>query len=124
MKELISSIISDMSEVGKPHSKFLKTLFPTILATRGRVTFRTLSRYSDLHEKTYSRQFAKAFDFVSFNRALTDQTLGTNSERIGAFDASFIPKADRSTYMAVASSTTAVIIDRRKDWRSSPGMLS
>jgi hypothetical protein len=117
MKELISSVLSEMSDVDKPQSKFLETLFPTILATRGRVTFRNLSRYSDLHEKTYSRQFAKAFDFVAFNRALTDQTLGTHSERIGAFDASFIPKAGKSTY-AVASSTTVLIIDRRKDWRS------
>jgi len=98
MKELISSILSDMSDVGKAQSKFLETLFPTIVATRGRVTFRNLSRYSDLHEKTYSRQFAKGFDFVGFNRALTDQTLGTTSERIGAFDASFIKKAGTSTY--------------------------
>lgn len=98
MKELISSILSDMSDVGKVQSTFLETLFPTILATRGRVTFRNLSRYSDLHEKTYSRQFAKTFDFVSFNRALTDQTLGACSERIGAFDASFIKKAGTSTY--------------------------
>jgi len=98
MKELISSILSDMSDVGKAQSKFLETLFPTIVATRGRVVFRNLSRYSDLHEKTYSRQFAKIFDFVSFNRALTDQTLGTRSERIGAFDASFIKKAGKSTY--------------------------
>jgi hypothetical protein len=98
MKELISSILSDLSDVGKPQSTFLETLFPAILATRGRVTFRNLSRYSDLHEKTYSRQFAKGFDFVGFNRALTDQTLCPHSERIGAFDASFIPKAGTSTY--------------------------
>ena len=98
MKELISTIVSEMPDVGKAQVKFLETLFPTILATRGHVTFRNLSRYSALHEKTYSRQFAHAFDFVSFNRALMDQSLGTSSERIGAFDASFIKKAGKCTY--------------------------
>jgi len=98
MKELIASILSAMSDVGKVQCKFLETLFPAILATRGHVTFRNLARHSDLHEKTYSRQFAKAFDFVAFNRTLIDQVLGTRSERIVAFDASFIKKAGKSTY--------------------------
>ena len=98
MKELISPIISNMSDVGKAQSKFLETLFPAILATRGHVTFRNLSRYSDLHEKTYNRQFAKAFDFVSFNRALIDDVLGTSNERILAFDASFIKKSGKFTF--------------------------
>ena len=98
MKALLSPIVSNMSDVGKAQSKFLETLFPAILATRGHVTFRNLSRYSDLHEKTYSRQFAKAFDFVSFNRALIDDVLGTSSERILAFDASFIKKAGKFTF--------------------------
>lgn len=56
MQELISSIVSKMTAVGKVQTKFLETLFPTILATRGRVNFRNLSRYSALWEKTYSRQ--------------------------------------------------------------------
>jgi hypothetical protein len=98
MKELISPILSDMSEVGKAQRDFLETLFPAILATRGHVTFRNLSRYSDLNEKTYSRQFARPFDFVSFNRRLIDDTLPPGSERISAFDASFIKKAGKATH--------------------------
>jgi hypothetical protein len=34
-----------MSTVSKPQAKFLETLFAAILALRGRVNFRTLSRY-------------------------------------------------------------------------------
>ena len=98
MKELIARILSEMSDVGKAQRKFLERLFPAILATRGHVTFRNLARHSDFQEKTYRRQFAKAFDFVAFNRALIDQALGTSSERILAFDASFIRKAGKATY--------------------------
>ena len=42
------------------------TLFTTILAVCGKVNFCNLSRYSGFSEKTYSRQFAKAFDAVRF----------------------------------------------------------
>jgi len=37
---------------------------------RGKVNFRNMSRYSDLSEKTYSRQFRKPFDFADFNQHL------------------------------------------------------
>ncbi|MBI4529958.1 MAG: transposase [Candidatus Latescibacteria bacterium] len=96
--EIISPILSNMPEVGTCQSTFLETLFPAIFATRGPVNFRNLSRYSELTEKTYRRQFAKPCDFVRFNRRLIDRTIGTESERIGAFDASFIKKAGKSTY--------------------------
>ena len=84
--------------ISKPQRKFLLTLFTTILVVRGKIHFRNLSRYSDLSEKTYSRQFAKAFDAISFNRQLINETIGTESERIVAFDPSFIPKAGKQTY--------------------------
>jgi hypothetical protein len=98
MKELISPIVSEMSDVGKAQSKFLETLFPTILATRGAVNFRNLSRYSYLSEKTYSRQFANSFDFMAFNRRLIDDTFSQTGERVELFDASFIKKAGKHTY--------------------------
>jgi hypothetical protein len=69
-----------------------------MLATRGALNFRNFARYSALNEKTYSRQFARSFDFVDFNRRLIDETIGTTSERIIAFDASFIKKAGKHTY--------------------------
>lgn len=98
MMELISTIVSEMPDVGKPQAKFLETLFPTILATRGPVNFRNLSRYSAFSEKTYSRQFAKEFDFMTFNRRLIDNTFSQTDERLCVFDASFIKKAGKHTH--------------------------
>jgi hypothetical protein len=95
--ELAKKILNGLS-ISKPQRKFLLTLFMTILVVRGKVNFRNLSRYSDLSEKTYSRQFAKPFDAISFNRQLIDETIGIESERIVAFDPSFIPKAGKQTY--------------------------
>ena len=95
--ELAAKILNRL-DLSKPQKAFLLTLYLTILTVRGKVNFRNLSRYSDLSEKTYSRQFANAFDAVRFNRQLIDETLGSESERIVAFDPCFIAKAGKKTY--------------------------
>ncbi len=71
MEEYINKILAEMSGVGKPQKKFLVTLFLTILLMRGKVNFRNMSRYSDLSEKTYSRQFRQSFDFWSTTITIT-----------------------------------------------------
>lgn len=95
--ELAEKVLNRLS-ISKPQRKFLVMLFTTLLVVRGKVNFRNLSRYSDRSEKTYSRQFAKAFDFVAFNRQLIDETIGTQGGRVVAFDPSFIAKAGKKTY--------------------------
>ncbi len=95
--DLAKKILNELS-IFKPQRKFLLTLFTTLLTVRGKVNFRNLSRYSDLSEKTYSRQFGKAFDAITFNRKLINEAIGTESERILAFDPCFIPKAGKKTY--------------------------
>ena len=95
--ELAEKILNRL-DMAKPQRDFLLTLYPTILAVRGKVNFRNLSRYSDLSEKTYSRQFAQSFDSVCFNRQLIDAAIGRESERILAFDPSFIIKSGKKTY--------------------------
>jgi len=97
MMEWIATILAKMPGVGKPQCKFLVTLFTTILVARGKVNFRNLSRYSELSEKTYRRQFAKSFDFVAFNRTLIDEAFGPTSERIVVLDPSFLKKAGKRT---------------------------
>jgi len=82
----------------KPQKKFLLTLFTAILTARGKINFRNLSRFSDVSEETYSRQYAKPFDFIGFNREVIDEALGKDSERIVAYDPSFIPKSGKQTY--------------------------
>jgi hypothetical protein len=56
MERFINSILEKMTGVAKPQKKFPVTLILTILLMRGKVNFRNMSRYSDLNEKTYSRQ--------------------------------------------------------------------
>ena len=68
--EILERILAGSKGISKPRRKFLLTLFTTILMARGKINFRNLSRYSDLSEKTYSRHFAKPFDFVAVNRRL------------------------------------------------------
>jgi hypothetical protein len=98
MKPLIDNILAQMSGVNQPQKKFLVTLFLTILLMRGKVNFRNLSRYSDLSEKTYSRQFRRSFEFADFNERLIEKIVPTHHERIGVMDCSYIPKSGKETY--------------------------
>ncbi len=98
MENFINSILEQMSGVGLPQKKFLITLFLTMLLMRGKVCFRNLSRYSDLSEKTYSRQFRRTFDFADYNERLIEDTVPSDHEKIGAMDCSYIPKSGKKTY--------------------------
>ena len=64
--ELTEKILKSF-KISKPQRKFLVAVFTAILTARGKINFRNLSRYSDVSEETYSRQFAKPFAFVAFN---------------------------------------------------------
>ena len=85
-------------KMSKPQRSFLLTLFVAILTTRGKINFRNLSRFSDVSEETYSRHYAKSFAFIAFNREVIDEAFGKDSERIIAYDPSFIPKSGKKTY--------------------------
>ena len=94
----VAAKILNRFQMSKPQRKFLVTLFTAILTARGKINFRNLSRFSEVSEETYSRHFAKAFAFMAFNRAVIDEALGKDSERIVAYDPSFIPKSGKKTY--------------------------
>lgn len=98
MAFFINSILDKMLGVARPQKKFLVTLFLTVLLVRGRVNFRNLSRYSDLCEKTYSRQFRNSFDFADFNERLIEEIVPSHHEKIGVMDCSYIPKSGKDTY--------------------------
>jgi hypothetical protein len=98
METFINSILEQMPGVGRPQKKFLVTLFLTILLMRGKVNFRNLSRYSELSEKTYSRQFRHTFDFTAFNKRLIEETVPSGHEKIGVMDCSYVPKSGKKTY--------------------------
>ncbi len=98
MEHFINSILEKMTDVAKPQKKFLVTLILTILLMRGKVNFRNMGRYSDLNEKTYSRQFRKPFDFADFNKRLVEETVPSHHEKIAVMDCSFVPKSGKKTY--------------------------
>ena len=98
MESFINNLLDKMSGVAKPQKKFLVTLFVTILLMRGKVNFRNLSRYSDLAEKTYARQFRQPFAFVDFNERLIAEIVPPQHEKIGAMDCSYLAKSGRKTY--------------------------
>lgn len=98
MEHFINHILEKMPGVAKPQKKFLVILFLTILLMRGKVNFRNMSRYSDLNEKTYSRQFRKPFDFADFNKQLIEESVPRHHEKIAVMDCSFITKSGKETY--------------------------
>jgi hypothetical protein len=62
------------------------------------VNFSNLSRYSNLSERTYRRQFAESFDFTSFNAVLIEEAVSPKSRKIAAMDCSFITKSGKQSY--------------------------
>jgi len=73
-------------------------LFATILALRGRVTCRNLSRYCAYSERTIARQFRMTFDWADFHQRVMTAALDPRAELISAQDASFIPKSGKQTF--------------------------
>lgn len=95
---LIEIILHKMSSISTPQRKFLVTLLTTIQLLRGKMTFRNLSRYSDLHEKTYSRHFRQFFDFADVNHVALTTLLPATTTKIGAIDCTVVPKSGKQTY--------------------------
>ena len=86
------------SVLSKPQQKFLITLFSTILVLCGKVNFRNLSRYSEISERSYRRQFQRSFNFIKGNAELITQAIPATARQIIAIDCSFIPKSGKATY--------------------------
>jgi hypothetical protein len=98
MMTIVKEILPQMPGVGQPQRKFIETIFVTILALRGRVTYRNLSRYSDYSERTIARHFERKFDWAEFHQQVMKQTLDSESELMAVQDASFIPKSGKKTH--------------------------
>jgi DDE superfamily endonuclease len=95
---IVKEILPQMPAVGKPQAQFLETLFATIVALRGRVNFRNLSRYCDDCERSIARQFRRCFDWPDFHQRVITVALDPRSAVISAQDASFIPKSGKQTF--------------------------
>lgn len=95
---LLETILSQMSSVAKPQRKFLLILLNALMYLPSRFNFRNLARYSDCHEKTFSRWFSRPFDFATFNLLMLKNILQDRGEHIAALDTSFIPKSGRKSH--------------------------
>jgi len=87
---------STLVKLNKSRKDFIVCVLWHILSIKGKINFLQLERFSSCGEQTYRNHFEKKFDFFSFNKLLINQS--ASSERIIAFDPSFIPKAGKSTY--------------------------
>lgn len=63
----------------------------------GKVNFTNLSRYSELSERTYRRQFEREVDFAQLNRALVEQFIDPTHQLLAVMDCSFIRKSGKAT---------------------------
>jgi hypothetical protein len=95
---IVTDILQQMPAVRQPQRKFLAVLFTTILALRGRVTGRNLSRYCNYSERTIARQFRASFEWPEFHQRVMTAVLDPGSELISVQDASFIAKSGKQTF--------------------------
>ncbi len=96
--EVVKHFLSKMSNVSKPRCKFLTILLTTMMYIPGKINYRNLSRYSDLSEMTYLRNFRRSFAFNTFNQALIQEAIPPDHQKIAALDCSFIDKSGKKTY--------------------------
>jgi len=97
MEEVIKSVLCSMSSVKLPQLKFMLSLLTTLMVFQGKATYRNLSRYSDLEEKTFARWYKRSFDFIAFNEKLLRDQLKITHRKIAAIDASFVKKSGHAT---------------------------
>lgn len=91
-----ADILRKMDGLNKPRRCFMFLLFQLMLSIPGRMTFRNLSRYSEVSERTFTRHYDRDFDFEDFNRALLGSLWQQPSLLVT--DCSFIAKSGKSTY--------------------------
>jgi hypothetical protein len=95
---MVNDSLQRMPGVGHPQRRLLAMLFSTIVALRGRVNFRNLSRYCAYSERTIARQFRRTFAWPPLHQHVLQTALAPEAEVSAAQDASFIPKRGKQTF--------------------------
>jgi len=95
---IVKTVLQRMSSTSKPQQTFLTIVLTTLMYLPGKANFRNLSRYSDFHEKTYSRWFRRTFDFTEFNRLSLAAVVASGHTVVVALACSFIQKSGVPTY--------------------------
>jgi len=95
----LEQIFDKLTGTTKWQLDFFIEIFNLIYSIQGRVNFKNLTRYSNLNETTFRRNFQKFFDWLDFNYQLILLSgVDMQAEVIAAFDCSFIPKAGSKTF--------------------------
>jgi hypothetical protein len=63
----------------------------------GKVNFMNMSRYSNLSERTYRRQYLESFDYIGLNALTIREAIPREVNQIAVMDCTFIPKSGGHT---------------------------
>jgi hypothetical protein len=94
---VVTATLKQLPALAKPRRKFVVALIATILALRGRFNYRNLARYGAYCERSYARQFAQPFPWLTYHAQVIQTAVPVSHELIAAQDASFIPKSGQCT---------------------------
>jgi len=97
MDDTLKRIIASLPDVKVAQQKFMYALFSVLMSCMGKATFRNMSRYSEPHEKTFSRWYRRSFPYLEMNRELLIKEGISKGELIAALDASFLSKSGKCT---------------------------
>jgi len=95
---LLQNVLHNLKKTKKPQYKFVTHLLGLMLMLPGHATFRHMSRDSPSHERTFSRWYARDFDWVSLNQAAITEAVPPEHDQALVMDASFVPKSGKHTY--------------------------
>jgi len=96
--KILEQALNKINSINKKQKDFFVILVQGLIGIAGKRTFRNLARYMQIAEHTFSRQMAKALDFIGLNTEMIKATRNEGDVLIGAHDASFVPKSGKDTY--------------------------
>jgi hypothetical protein len=94
---LLQSALSRLKQTKQPQDKFVTPLWGLLLMLPGHAPFRTRSRYSPYHERTFSRGYGRVFDWVSLTTSAITAVVPAEHEQAMVMDASFVPTSGKHT---------------------------
>lgn len=96
--KILEQAFSKINTHNKKQRDFFVLLIQGLIGVVGKRTFRNLARYMQITEHTFSRQMAKAFDFIGLNVAMINESKSDSDILIAVQDSSFISKSGKKTH--------------------------
>lgn len=92
--KLMTTIIEQITGLSKWQKTFFVRIIKGFLGIGGNLTFRNMSRYLSMHEKTISRNFNKFFPFSALNATMIKHVTDCS---VIAYDPFFVAKSGKNT---------------------------